>query len=79
MSSKLEIGYIVKIYPIYDQSLWSGSEGVIVEKRHVGPDWIYTVNIFDTINITTYRDFYEYELSETDVNKRDRKLKEIGI
>ncbi len=79
MSSKLEIGYIVKIRPIYDQSIWSGTEGVIVEKRHVGPDWIYTVNIFDTSNNNICRDFYEYELSETDVNKRDRKLKEIGI
>jgi hypothetical protein len=66
--SSLEIVYIVTI--------WNGSEGVIVEKRHVGPEWIYTVNIFDH---TTYRDFYEFELSETDANKRDRKLKEIGI
>jgi hypothetical protein len=78
MSSKLEIGYIVKIRPIHDQSIWSGKEGVIVEKRHVGPDWIYIVNIFDTSN-NICRNFYEYELSETDVNKRDRKLREIGI
>jgi hypothetical protein len=76
MSSKLEIGYIVKINTIYDQSIWSGKEGVIVEKRHVGPDWIYTVNIFD---YTTYRDFYEFEILETKTGKRDRKLKEIGI
>jgi hypothetical protein len=76
MSSKLEIGYIVKIRPIHDQSIYSGKEGVIVEKRRVGPDWIYTLSVFD---YTTYRDFYEFELSETDVNKRDRKLKEIGI
>ncbi len=75
MSSKLEIGYIVTI--------WNGSEGVIVEKRHVGPEWIYTVNILINckkgFDHTTYRDFYEFELSETDANKRDRKLKEIGI
>lgn len=78
MSSKLEIGYIVKIRPIYDQSIWSGKEGVIVEKRLVGTDWIYIVNIFDTSN-NICRNFYECELSETDVNKRDRKLREIGI
>jgi hypothetical protein len=79
MSSKLEIGYIVKIRPIYDQSIYNGKEGVIVEKRHIGPDWIYTVSVFDNASTTEQNSFYEFELSETEAGKRDRKLKEIGI
>ena len=43
MSSKLEIGYIVKIKPIFDQSIYSGKEGVILNKRFIGPDCIYKV------------------------------------
>ena len=79
MSSKLEIGYIVKIRPIHDQSIYSGKEGVIVEKRHIGPDWIYTVSVFDDASTTGQRSFYEFELLETKVGSRDRKLREIGI
>jgi hypothetical protein len=79
MSSKLEIGYIVKIRPIHDQSIYSGKEGVIVDKRHIGPDWIYTVSVFDDASTTGQRSFYEFELSETKVGSRDRKLREIGI
>lgn len=79
MKSKFEIGYIVKIKPIFDQSIYSGKEGVIVNKRFVGPDCIYTVNVFDDASTTGQRTFYEYELSETKANIRDRKLSEIGI
>jgi len=32
MTSKFEIGYIVTIYPYNDQSIFSGSEGVITNK-----------------------------------------------
>ena len=79
MSSKLEIGYIVKIRPIHDQSIYSDKEGVIVEKRHIGPDWIYTVSVFDDASTTGQRSFYEFELSETKNNIRNRKLIELGI
>jgi hypothetical protein len=79
MSSKLEIGYIVKIKPIFDQSIYSGKEGVILNKRFIGPDCIYKVSIFNDGSTTGERSFYEYELSETKENIRNRKLIELGI
>ena len=79
MKSKFEIGYIVKIDPYHDQSIYSGKEGVIANKRFIGPDCIYVVNVFDDASTTAQRTFYEYELSETKENIRDRKLSEIGI
>lgn len=79
MKSKFEIGYIVKIKPMFDQSIYSGKEGVILNKRFIGPDYIYTVNVFDDASTTGQRTFYEFELSETKANIRNRKLKEIGI
>ena len=79
MKSKFEIGYIVKIKPIFDQSIYSGKEGVILNKRFIGPDIIYKVSIFNDGSTTGERSFYEYELSETKVNIRNRKLSEIGI
>ena len=79
MKSKFEIGYIVKIKPIFDQSIYSGKEGVILNKRFIGPDCIYKVSIFYDGETNRERSFYEYELSETKANIRDRKLKEIGI
>jgi hypothetical protein len=79
MKSKFEIGYIVKIKPIFDQSIYSGKEGIIANKRFIGPDCIYVVNVFDDTSTTGQRTFYEYELSETKANIRNRKLSEIGI
>ena len=79
MTSKFEIGYIVTIYPYHDQSIFSGSEGVIINKRFVGPDCIYTVSIYDDRSTTGERTFYEFELRETKSNIRNRKLSEIGI
>ena len=79
MKSKFEIGYIVKIRPAFDQSIYSGKEGVIASKRFIGPDCIYSVNVFDDASTSGQRTFYEFELSETKANIRDRKLKEIGI
>lgn len=84
MKSKFEIGYIVKIKPMFDQSIYSGKEGVIINKIFIGPDsgctpaCIYTVNVFDDVS-GQYRTFHEFELSETKANIRNRKLKEIGI
>lgn len=86
MKSKFEIGYIVKIKPMFDQSIFSsvivsdnGKEGVIINKRFIGPDCIYTVNVFDDGSTTGERTFYEFELIETKANIRNRKLNEIGI
>jgi hypothetical protein len=85
MKSKFEIGYIVKIKPMFDQSIYNGKEGVIANKRFIGPDCIYTVNVFDDLSgPDSYgrqeaRTFFEHELSETKANIRNRKLKEIGI
>ena len=79
MKSKFEIGYIVKIKPIFDQSIYSGKEGVITNKRFVGPDCIYTVSIYDERSTIGEKTFYEYELSETKRSIRNRKLKELGI
>ncbi len=79
MKSKFEIGYIVKIKPIFDQSIYSDKEGVILNKRFIGPDCIYKVSIFYDGETNRERSFYEYELSETKVNIRNRKLSEIGI
>ena len=86
MKSKFEIGYIVKIKPIFDQSIYSEKEGVIANKRFIGPDCIYyVVNVFDdasepdSYGRQEARTFFEHELSETKSNIRNRKLKEIGI
>lgn len=81
MKSKFEIGYIVKIKPVFDQSIHSGKEGIIVSKRFIGTDCIYSVNVFDDASKygVGQRTFYEYELSETKANIRNRKLSEIGI
>lgn len=79
MKSKFEIGYIVKIKPMFDQSIYNGKEGVIINKRFIGPDCIYTVNVFDDGSTTGERTFYEFELIETKANIRNRKLNEIGI
>ena len=84
MKSKFEIGYIVKIKPrsfygMFDQSIHSGKEGIIANKRFIGPDCIYTVNVFDDGSTTGERTFYEFELIETKANIRNRKLNEIGI
>jgi hypothetical protein len=79
MKSKFEIGYIVKIKPIFDQSIYTDKEGIIANKRFIGPDIIYKVSIFNDGSTTGERSFYEYELSETKANIRNRKLSEIGI
>jgi hypothetical protein len=79
MKSKFEIGYIVKIKPIFDQSIYTDKEGIIANKRFIGPDIIYKVSIFYDGETNRERSFYEYELSETKANIRNRKLKEIGI
>ena len=71
MKSKFEIGYIVKIKPIFDQSIYS-EKGVIANKRFIGPDCIYyVVNVFDdasepdSYGRQEARTFFEHELIET--------------